>query len=127
MTDFARVIGGALQPLETNSAPLRPRPTASYTPVLRQDMDPMSPGAHLSQAARLAIDIQRARVAILLHLDESGVVADIVLQDTAELVADDGGFADWLQRLADEYGRLTGSIATPREGVHRAMRGRAPV
>ena len=66
----------------------------------------MSPGAHLSHAARLALDSQRALLAVLLHLESSGYeFTDQPGEAIAGLVATAGELTKALQRLADEYGQ----------------------
>ena len=62
----------------------------------------MSPGAHLSQAARLAFDAQRAIIATALHLDAADIGADEA--GIPELLDEIGDTAAVLQRLADDYG-----------------------
>ncbi len=76
----------------------------------------MTPGAHLSHAARLAgeaqralIVIQRVLIAVRLHLEAGdaclmpGAEAEL-----AELVADTGALADELQRVVDDYAQREG-------------------
>ncbi len=76
----------------------------------------MSPGAHFSHAARLAGDaqrglivIQRALLAVRLHLEAGGAyVMPGAEAELAELVADTGTLADALQRVVDDYAQREG-------------------
>ncbi len=73
----------------------------------------MTPGAHLSHAARLAGDahrslliIQRTLLAAHLHLENAGAqLLPATEVEFAEIIADAGALADELQRVADDYGR----------------------
>ena len=61
----------------------------------------MSPGAHLSHAARMAFDAQRALIVTVLHLEAAEIEADVV--GIPELLDGLGDAATVLQQLADDY------------------------
>lgn len=76
----------------------------------------MSPGAHLSHAARLAgeaqralIVIQRTLLAVRLHLEAADAyVMPGAEAELAELVEDTGKLADELQWAVDDYAKRDG-------------------
>jgi hypothetical protein len=88
----------------------------------------MSPGAHLSHAARSAFDAQRVLLAAVIHLEMAdAAIADLDLWltsvdltdiDIAILLHQLGDLAQSLQRLADEYGHA--EVARRTSGSWRA-------
>ena len=68
----------------------------------------MSPGAHLSHAARMAFDVYRGAVAVALHLEVVDVDHHLEIADFIEAAGD---LAAELQHRADAYGDAGGRAA----------------